>query len=50
MDSSIRVQFLDEAVGISHSANTLGKGMNPYILPPAMGKIVGQTGLFNLGR
>ena len=24
--------------GISHSTNTLGKGMNPIILPPAMGK------------
>ena len=23
---------------ISHSANTLGKGMNPTTLPPAMGK------------
>ena len=23
---------------ISHSTNTLGKGMNPFILPPAMGK------------
>ena len=23
---------------ISHSTNTLGKGMNPIILPPAMGK------------
>ena len=23
---------------ISHSINTLGKGMNPIILPPAMGK------------
>ena len=22
----------------SHSTNTLGKGMNPNILPPAMGK------------
>ena len=22
----------------SHSTNTLGKGMNPIILPPAMGK------------
>ena len=22
--------------------------MNPYILPPSMGKIVRQTGLFNL--
>ena len=23
---------------IQHSTNTLGKGMNPIILPPAMGK------------
>ena len=23
---------------ISHSTNTLGKGMNPIILPPALGK------------
>ena len=23
---------------ISHCSNTLGKGMNPIILPPAMGK------------
>ena len=23
---------------ISHSTNTLGKGKNPIILPPAMGK------------
>ena len=23
---------------ISHNTNTLGKGMNPIILPPAMGK------------
>ena len=23
---------------ISHSTNTLGKGMNPIILPPAIGK------------
>ena len=33
-----RVQTLDEADHISHSTNTLGKGMNPIILPPAMGK------------
>ena len=37
MDSSTRVQLLDEDVGISHSANTPGKGMN-QIPPPAMGK------------
>ena len=35
---------------ISHSTNILGKGMNPIILPPAMGKIVGQTRFFSLGE
>ena len=30
--------ILDETDCISHSTNTLGKGMNPVILPPAMGK------------
>ena len=29
---------LDETDCISHSTNTLGKGMNLIILPPAMGK------------
>ena len=29
---------LNETDCISHSTNTLGKGMNPNILPPAMGK------------
>ena len=33
-----RIQLLDETDCISHSTNTLGKGMNPIILPPAMGK------------
>ena len=33
-----RVQILDETDCISHSTNTLGKGMNPIILPPAMDK------------
>ena len=28
----------DETDCISHSTNTLGEGMNPIILPPAMGK------------
>ena len=35
---------------ISHSTNTLGKGMNPIILLPTMGKIVGQTRFFSLGE
>ena len=38
MDTVTRVQILDEADCISHSTNALGKGMNPIILPPAMGK------------
>ena len=32
------VQILDGTDCISHSTNTLGKGINPIILPPAMGK------------
>ena len=38
MDMVTRVQILDETDCISHSTNTLGKGINPIILPPAMGK------------
>ena len=34
----VMVIILDETDSISHSTNTLGKGMNPIILPPAMGK------------
>ena len=40
MDTATRVQILDETDCISHSTNTLGKGMNPIILPPAMGKFL----------
>ena len=50
MDMMTRVQILDETDCISHSTNTLGKGMNPIILPPAIGKIVGQTRFFSLGE
>ena len=35
---------------ISHCTNTLGKGMNPIILLPAMGKIVRRTRFFSLGE
>ena len=49
MDSPTQVQTLSQAISISHSTNTVEKGMNSNILPPAMGKIVEQTGLFNLG-
>ena len=33
-----RVQILDEAVSNTHSANTLGKGMIPTVLPTAINK------------
>ena len=36
-----RVQILNKVVCISHSTNTLWKGMNPTILPPAMSDLVG---------
>ena len=38
MDTVSQVQILDKAVCILRNANTLGKGMNPTILPSAMGK------------
>ena len=38
MDTATRVQILDQTYCISHNTNTLGKGMNPNILPPAMSK------------
>ena len=44
MDMATRVQILDEAVCILHTANI---GMNTTILSPAMGKILSEIGLFN---
>ena len=38
MDIATGVQIPDKTDCISHSTNTLGKGMNPIILSPAMGK------------
>ena len=38
MDTARRVQIQAETDCISHRTNTLGKGMNPIILPPVMGK------------
>ena len=37
-DTATRAQILNETDCISYSTNTLGKGMNPIILPPAVGK------------
>ena len=38
MDMVTQVQILDDIVCISHSANTLGKCMNPNILSSTIGK------------
>ena len=38
MDLATHVQILNKTFYISHSGNTLGKGMNPTILLPAMSK------------
>ena len=38
MDTETRVQILDEADCISQNINTIGKGMNPTILPPVISK------------
>ena len=39
------VQILGEAVYISYNTNTLGKGMNPTILPPSYGWLVWFYGI-----
>ena len=39
MNTTIQFQIQDEAVCISHSAITIGKGMHPSILLSAMGKL-----------
>ena len=49
MNIVTRVQVSEETVCDSHGDNTLGKGISPIIIPPAMGKIVGQTVFCNLG-
>ena len=38
MNTEACVQILDKAVCIAHSGNTIEKGMNLPILPPATGK------------
>ena len=38
MDTVTKVQVLDETICISHRVNTLGKGMKPTIISPAMSK------------
>ena len=50
VDTTARVQILDEPDYISHSTNIFGKGMKPIILPPAMGKQEGRLGSSALVR
>ncbi len=50
MNTATQVQILDDTDCISHSTNTLGKGMNPIILPPAMGKQQDRIGSSALVR
>ena len=50
MDTVTRVQIQDMTDCILHSTNTFGKGKNSKILPPAMGKVVGQTEFFSFGE
>ena len=38
MDTTTRVQIRDEADCSLHSSKTLGKGINPFSLPPTMDK------------
>ena len=38
MDTTTRVQILNEDVCISHNANTFGKGVTPAVPPLAMSK------------
>ena len=38
IDTSRQVQIPKEAAGILHITNALGKGMNPIIFSPVMGK------------
>ena len=45
MGTQVQILYVD--IYISHNANTLGKGINPTILSPAMDKRVGQTELFS---
>ena len=40
MGTTIQVQILDKAIFISHSTNTLVKGMHPTILSPTKGSLI----------
>ena len=46
-DIANQVQILDDGICISLRINTLGKGMNPIILPPVVGKQEGRIHSLN---
>ena len=48
MELATRVQTLDEAVCLSHTVNTPGKGMNPIILLLVKVKSSGKLGSFTV--
>ena len=49
MDTMTWVQILDKTACKSYIPKSLGKGMTPTILSPAMGKIVGQIRFSHFG-
>ena len=48
MNMATRVQILDQAVCISHSTDSLEKGMHPTILYPAINKSKSRVGSLTL--
>ena len=50
VNSVTGVQILDEGDCISHRGNTLEKGVNPIIFPPAMAEVSGRLGSLALVR
>ena len=48
MHTASRAQILDNALCISHNANTVGKNLNPSIFALIMGKLLGGWGSENL--
>ena len=50
MNLSSQIQILDKVVSISFQTNALDKGMNLFLLPPAVNKIIGHTWFSSFGR
>ena len=50
MESTARVQILDEADGVLFCDNALEKGKNLCVLSSAIDEIIKQTEFFSLGK